>query len=254
MISKAPSTECFVYITLPGATSAVTAGRFVLGEDRRGASFGRFVYGQSYLKRADAVDIDPIDLPLSRVTFETTSLKGIFGALRDAGPDYWGRRLIERHLGGQPGEIDYLLNSPDDRAGALGFGLGATPPAPLRKFNQTIALTKLQALADAVVKEEALPDGAAETQVKDLMLLGTSMGGARPKAVVEDETGLWLAKFSRPDDRWNNARVEQAMLVLARRCGIASAESRIVTVVIVTSCSSSGLTARKPARAIAVPG
>jgi serine/threonine-protein kinase HipA len=230
MISKAPSAECFVYITLPGATSAVTAGRFVLGEDRRGASFGRFVYGQSYLKRADAVDIDPIDLPLSRVTFETTSLKGIFGALRDAGPDYWGRRLIERHLGGQPGEIDYLLNSPDDRAGALGFGLGATPPAPLRKFNQTIALTKLQALADAVVKEEALPDGAAETQVKDLMLLGTSMGGARPKAVVEDETGLWLAKFSRPDDRWNNARVEQAMLVLARRCGIASAESRIVTV------------------------
>jgi serine/threonine-protein kinase HipA len=230
MISRTSNTECVVYITLPGATSAVTVGHFVLTADRRGTALGRFVYGQSYQKRADAVDIDPVELKLGRGTFETTNLKGVFGALRDAGPDYWGRRLIERHVGGQLGELDYLLHSPDDRAGALGFGLGATPPAPLRKFNKTLALAKLQALADAVAKEENLPDGATEDQVKDLMLLGTSMGGARPKAVVEDGHGLWLAKFGRLDDRWNNARVEHAMLVLARRCGITAAESRIVTV------------------------
>jgi serine/threonine-protein kinase HipA len=230
MISRTSNTECFVYITLPGETSAVTAGRVVLTADRRGTPLGRFVYGQSYLKRADAVDIDPVELKLGRGTFETGNLKGVFGALRDAGPDFWGRRLIERHVGGQLGELDYLLHSPDDRAGALGFGLGATPPAPLRKFNKTLALAKLQALADAVAKQEELPDGATEDQVKDLMLLGTSMGGARPKAVVEDADGLWLAKFGRPDDRWNNARVEHAMLVLARHCGITAAESRVVTV------------------------
>ncbi|MHB1765925.1 MAG: type II toxin-antitoxin system HipA family toxin [Gammaproteobacteria bacterium] len=62
------------------------------------------------------------------------------------------------------------------------------------------------------------------------MLLGTSMGGARPKAVVEDDEGLWLAKFARADDRWNNARIERAMLTLARHCGIAIPESRIETV------------------------
>jgi serine/threonine-protein kinase HipA len=56
------------------------------------------------------------------------------------------------------------------------------------------------------------------------------MGGARPKAVVEDDTGLWLAKFNRPDDRWNNARVEHAMLTLARACGITAAESKVVPV------------------------
>jgi serine/threonine-protein kinase HipA len=56
------------------------------------------------------------------------------------------------------------------------------------------------------------------------------MGGARPKTVVEDQDGLWLAKFNRPDDRWNNARVEHAMLVLARSCGIMTAESRFVSV------------------------
>lgn len=53
------------------------------------------------------------------------------------------------------------------------------------------------------------------------------MGGARPKAVVEDDDGLWLAKFNRPDDAWSSARVEHAMLVLARKCGIDTAEGRV---------------------------
>jgi serine/threonine-protein kinase HipA len=230
MISKTSNNECFVYITLPGETSAVTAGRFLLTADRRGTPLGRFVYGQSYLKRSGAVDIDPVELRLGRGTFETTNLKGMFGSLRDAGPDFWGRRLIERHVRGQLGEVDYLLHSPDDRAGALGFGLGSTPPAPLRQFNKTLALAELQRLADAVAENDDVPDGDAEDQVNSLLLLGTSMGGARPKAVVEDDGGLWLAKFGRPDDRWNNARVERAMLVLARQCGIVAAESRIETI------------------------
>lgn len=141
-----------------------------------------------------------------------------------------GRRVIERHAGkAQLGELDYLLESPDDRAGALGFGLGQKPPAPKRAFNQTIDLEKLQALADAVVKDEELPADAAKTQVEDL-LLGTSMGGARPKAVIEHDNALWLAKFNRTDDRWNSARVEHAMLALARSCGLVSAESKVVTV------------------------
>ena len=62
------------------------------------------------------------------------------------------------------------------------------------------------------------------------MLLGTSMGGARPKAVVQVGDGLWIAKFNRDDDRWNNTRVEHAMLRLARECGLTTAESRIETV------------------------
>ena len=230
MISKSESSDCYVYITLPGQTVPVTAGRLQVTIDRGGATIGRFVYGRSYRERPDAVDIDPVELKLGPGTFETTALKGIFGALRDAGPDYWGRRLIERHVGGQLGELDYLLQSPDDRAGALGFGLGIKPPAPMRKFNKTIALARLQALADGVVGGEALPPEASHGQIKELMLLGTSMGGARPKAVVEDEDGLWLAKFGRPDDRWNNARVEHAMLVLARRCGLTTAESKTISI------------------------
>ena len=62
------------------------------------------------------------------------------------------------------------------------------------------------------------------------MVIGTSMGGARPKAVVENEAGLWIAKFNHPDDTWNSARVEHAMLILARACGLTTAESRVVEV------------------------
>lgn len=227
MSSRSSVSECFVYITLPGAVLPVTAGRFVLTKSRKGDPLGRFVYGRSYLDNPEAVPIDPVELKLSDNTYETVQLNGVFGALRDAGPDYWGRRVIEKHAGKtQLGELDYLLESPDDRAGALGFGLNKVPPAPKRKFNQTLDLEKLQTLADALVRDE-IPNDPEAAQVQDLMLLGTSMGGARPKAVVQDNDGLWIAKFNRPDDRWNNTRVEHAMLRLARQCGINSAESRI---------------------------
>jgi serine/threonine-protein kinase HipA len=229
MTSK-PNTECYVYITLPGETESVTAGRFELTKDRRGNALGRFVYGKSYLARANAAAIDPIELKLSDNTYETARLNGVFGALRDAGPDYWGRRVIEKHAGvPQIGELDYLLNSADDRAGALGFGLGQEPPAPRRKFNKTLELAKLQEVAEALMRQEDVNTEEAG-QVQDLMLLGTSMGGARPKAVVEDNEGLWVAKFNRPDDRWNNTRVERAMLELAKSCGISVATSRIETI------------------------
>ena len=231
MTSEARRSECFVYVTLPGDTAPVTAGRFELAQNRSDVALGRFVYGKSYLARADAVELDPVELKLTPRTYETTGRRGVFGAIRDAGPDYWGRRVIERHEGKAVlSELDYLLSSPDDRAGAIGFGLNRTPPAPRRKFNQTLSLERLQQLADAIVANEDLPADSAIGQADELMLIGTSMGGARPKAVVEDEHGLWLAKFDRADDRWNNARVEHAMLLLARACDITTAESRVTSV------------------------
>lgn len=64
MISSA--SECFVYITLPGEPEFVTAGKFKLTTNRQGIPNGKFVYGQSYLRRDDAVPIDPIALKLSK--------------------------------------------------------------------------------------------------------------------------------------------------------------------------------------------
>lgn len=104
------------------------------------------------------------------------------------------------------------------------------PPAPQRHFNQTMELAKLLAIVDSVLKDEEVLNNPEHNQIKELMLIGTSMGGARPKTVIEDQDGLWIAKFNRPDDKWNNATVEHAMLTLARECGLTSAESRIINV------------------------
>jgi serine/threonine-protein kinase HipA len=230
------TSEVFVYLTLPEETAPTTAGRFELTTNAGGVSVGRFVYGRRYLQRADAVPIDPIELKLEERTFQTARLHGMFGAIRDASPDYWGRRVIEKHAGKvNLTELDYILNSPDDRAGALGFGLNVDPPAPLRAFNRTLDLSRLQELADLIVAEEELPEQSATdqvdlTQVRDLLLIGTAMGGARPKAVVEDAETLWIAKFNRRDDKWNNARVEHAMLILARECGLSVSHSRLTQI------------------------
>ena len=219
--------ECFVYIVPPGATEFVTAGRF-RWRDQGSGGVGEFVYGRSYREREEAVELDPVELRLSGQVYETARMDGFFGAIRDSMPDFWGRRVIERNAGSaELAEFDYLMHSPDDRAGALGFGTGVEPPRPRHLFNRMLDLDTLQRAADAIVDDDREGAGSAQGLVEELLLLGTSMGGARPKAVVEDESGLWIAKFGRNDDRWNHPRIEHAMLALARACGLNVAESRI---------------------------
>jgi len=225
---------CFVYIVPPGATEFVTAARFKISQYHDDDQpIGEFVYGKSYLARSDAVELDPIELKLGTVHYETARIKGYFGAIRDAMPDYWGRRVIQLYeRKSNLDDFDYLLCGPDDRAGALGFGLNVEPPAPRRQFNRTLDLARLQEIAEAILKEDL---GEIENlsdlgQVQELLLEGTSMGGARPKAVVEAENSLWIAKFSTPQDRWNQPRVEHALLKLATVCGLDVADSKLTSV------------------------
>jgi len=196
-----------------------------------GDSVGRFFYGRRYLERSDAVELDPVELRLRRGQYETTRMGGFFGAIRDSMPDYWGRRVIERNNDyTQLEEFDYLRLSPEDRAGALGFGLNVKPPSAEYLFNRMIDLNRLQIAADTIISDQPNIEDSATRQAEELMLIGTSMGGARPKAVVEHEQDLWIAKFSRHDDRWNHPRVEHALLRLAQKCGISVAENRITNV------------------------
>jgi serine/threonine-protein kinase HipA len=219
--------RAYVYLQLPGSLETVTAG-FFEQEDRTGVALGVFVYNPAYLSRSDAVPLDPFELPLRQGRFETVKLGGIFGALRDASPDAWGRRIIERNLNRfDLSEVDYLLNSPEDRVGALSFGRGKTYPPPAARFNKVFDLDKLLQFARAVEEDDKVELPA---QMQELIQPGTSLGGARPKNVVEDDEGLWIAKFPEKNDRWNNARVESAMLSLARECGLRASDARVVSV------------------------
>ena len=232
MTSK--NNSCYVYITLPGETKPVTAGKFVIDETNIGP-LGRFVYGKSYLARPQAVAIDPIELKLTDKVYDTVKMGGVFGAIRDASPDHWGRRVIQKELDRiDVSEMEYLLKSPDDRIGALGFGLNKEPPAPLYEFNKTLDLEKLQIIADKIIAGDYGKENIAEmrerVQAEELLLIGTSMGGARPKAVVSDDNNLWLAKFNTDRDSWNNTLVEHAMLNLAVVCGLNVAQSKTLRI------------------------
>ena len=225
--------ECYVYVVPPGETEFVTAGRFRVAPTPAGASLGKFIYGRSYLRRDNAVELDPVELRLKTGEFETALMGGFFGAVRDAMPDAWGRRVIERHLqAGQLAEFDYLLRAPDDRVGALGFGLSREPPSAKPGFNRPLDLERLQRAAAAIIAD--VPEQSApslDLTVRDLLLAGaTSMGGARPKAVVEDGDALWVAKFAREDDSWSHPKVEHGLLQLAKLCGLNAAGSKLASV------------------------
>ena len=219
--------EAYVYIQLPGTLDTVPAALLRVQTLPDGTQIGRFRYGDRYLQRQEAVALDPFQLPLDKIVYEFTQLKGIPGAVRDAGPDAWGRRVIEhkRERGaGDLQEIDYLLRGPQDGAGYLSFGLKAEPPAPKRQYNRTHQLAELIAATQAIA--EGRPVAAHMLEQLDP---GTSMGGARPKATIEDAQCLWLGKFPAKDDRFNLQRIEFATLDLARRCGLNVTQARLQT-------------------------
>ena len=220
--------EAYIYIQLPDTLETVTAALLRVQAMPDGTQIGRFRYGDRYLQRQEAVALDPFQLPLAKKVFEFTQLKGIPGAVRDAGPDAWGRRVIEHKLERSATdlqEIDYLLHGPQDGAGYLSFGLKAEPPAPKRQYNRTHQLAELIAATQAI--EEGRPVAAHLLEQLDP---GTSMGGARPKATIEDAQCLWLGKFPAKDDRCNLQRIEFATLDLARRCGLNVTQARLQTV------------------------
>ena len=109
------SNTCYVYIQLPGSLEIATCGRYRLDLTEDGTSLGRFVYGQSYLARQDAVPLDPFHLPLATREYQTVKLGGLFGALRDVAPDFWA-------WGGDPGR--------DRRFRCV---VGRLPPVPARR-------------------------------------------------------------------------------------------------------------------------
>lgn len=217
--------QVYVYIQLPGTLNTVTAALLRVRKLDDGTYVGRLRYGDRYLQRADAVELDPFHLPLTQEPFEFTKHKGLPGAVRDASPDAWGRHVIEHLLGKSPSdleEVDYLLHGPQDGAGSLSCGRTVQYPGPSRKHNRTHQLALLIRTAEDI--EAGRP--IREDVLKQLQP-GTSMGGARRKVTIADGDTLWLAKLPDRRDRCNLQRVEFATLALARRCGINTCVARL---------------------------
>jgi hypothetical protein len=97
--------RAYVYLQLPRSLETVTVGYYEQ-ESRPGVELGIFVYSPQYLERRDPVALEPFELPLRPGRAETVKLRGIFGCLRDASPDGWGRRIIVRPLSAIPPGCD----------------------------------------------------------------------------------------------------------------------------------------------------
>lgn len=209
---------CYVYIQLPSTFEWTPCASLKVKEVGAGAFQGTFTYGKRYLARGNVVELDPYHLKLTDKSMKFTKLKGIPGALRDASPDAWGRRVIQARLERESADIaemEYLLNGPDDGAGCLRFGLSAQPPGPAKPFNRTHQLEALSLAAEQFEETGKLP-----YEVLESLEPGTSMGGARPKVTVEDNHRIYLAKFPEKQDKHNMQRIEYATLELARAAGL----------------------------------
>lgn len=209
--------QAAVWLRLPGQHEPVVCGRVSMlraGPD----SISDFVYGRSYLEREQAMPLVPHDLPLEKRVF--TSRRGLHGVLRDAAPDAWGRRVLHYHLrmtasraDAELTEIDYLLAS-SQRLGALHFQHGVDR-LEIEDCRLEPDVGMLAQAARAVESDEAV-----DSALVAALLHGTSVGGARPKALVRRRGKASLAKFSSTTDRFPVVRLEALALELARACGL----------------------------------
>lgn len=228
----------FVYMNWNG-NEPILLGR-LYGEYSRGKEMFSFEYDSVWLNTVgEKISLDP-DLKLYAGRQYTPLNKELFGIFSDSCPDRWGRLLMKRHEaivarkeGRKPRaftESNFLLGVYDQsRMGALRFCLEkdgvflssdqalATPP--------WTTLRKLEAASYAFENDES---GLEEKWLNQLLAPGSSLGGARPKATVQDVNGsLWIAKFPSKNDEYNSGAWEKVVHDLAKLCALNVPESRL---------------------------
>lgn len=227
MISETKK-EAFVWIWLPGETEPVVAGRL---EADNGII--QFNYGKSYLDRIrdsnPAISIYEPELPLEAGVLPLLRGLTMPGCIRDAAPDAWGRRVIINKKLGLKGagtdtseldELTYLLESGSDRIGALDFQQSSTEYIPRAAGN--VSLEELIASAERVEKGDPLTP-----ELDQALFHGSSIGGARPKALIQDHGKKYVAKFSSSTDLYSVVKAEYVAMRLARLAGLSVAPVKL---------------------------
>jgi serine/threonine-protein kinase HipA len=213
--------EGYVWIWLPGETKPVVAGKLEADGDTLS-----FNYGKSYLARfKDAPPAIPIyepELPLKAGALPNLDGLKMPSCIRDSAPDAWGRRVIINKKLGLKGkdtdtatlnELTYLLESGSDRIGALDFQQSPTEYVPRSAVN--VSMEELMQSADRV--ERGVP---LTLELDQALYHGSSIGGARPKALIEEDGKKYIAKFSATNDLYSVVKAEFIAMRLAALAGI----------------------------------
>lgn len=228
-MTSSDSKEIFVWIWLPDETTPVVAGR--LEADNGNILFN---YGKSYLERLGgqpaAMPIYEPELPLRAGVLALPEGLTMPGSIRDAAPDAWGRRVIINKKLGLKGvdtdtagldELTYLLESGSDRIGALDFQRSPTEYVPRSANNVN--------MEELIESAERVEKGVPLTPELDQALFhGSSIGGARPKALIEDQGKKYVAKFFSTSDLYSVVKAEFIAMRLAQLAGLNVAPVRLV--------------------------
>lgn len=209
--------EAFVWIWLEGKTTPVVAGKLTSeGSDLV------FNYGKSYLQRQDKISIYDRELPLQPGSLPLLNGLTMPGCLRDGSPDAWGRRVLIHSKYGVQGkgidqvqldELTFLLESGSDRIGALDFQLSSAEYIPRSTTN--VSLSELVTAAERVEKGMSL-----SPELSLALQHGSPIGGARPKALIEEGNKKYIAKFSSSSDVYSVIKAEFLAMHLASLAGL----------------------------------
>jgi serine/threonine-protein kinase HipA len=222
MMTSEPK-SLFVWIWLPGQNVPVVAGQVVRNEDTAVIHFG---YARSYRKNPNAIPIFTPDLPLKEGLIDPTKGHLLAPSLRDALPDRWGRRVIVNDLLGHRkdeinedafGEMTFMIKSGSDRIGALDFQESADEYLP--RLSAEATLEELQNFSDLIEAGKEVPK-----ELDRVILHGSSIGGARPKALITDtdkkRPRKLIAKFSATNDVFAMVKGEFATMRMAKLAGM----------------------------------
>ncbi|CAA6826280.1 MAG: HIPA PROTEIN [uncultured Sulfurovum sp.] len=188
-----------------------------------------FEYESEFLK--SSLEISPYKLPLKEGLFECEDMtfEGLWGVFNDSLPDGWGRLLFERHL--RKLGINAQSISPLERLSYVGrFGMGALSYEPEEEIKST-ALDKI-VLDDLATHSQAILKGSSEELLDELLRLGGSSAGARPKALIQINESSneiihgtqilaegfthWMVKFASSSDGKEVGAVEYAYSLMAK--------------------------------------
>lgn len=171
-------------------------------------------YAQSWLEHGFALSED---LPLIPEEFLPVEKGAAAGSVDDARPDRWGERVI-RFID-RPGRLsllEFLYFAGDDRFGALGVSTSASEYLP-RRLGPLPTLSDANQIHELIVKIQANEPIPADQ--RRLISPGVTMGGARPKALLDIDGHQWVVKFA-DGDPTDAPLIEHACMTLARRAGI----------------------------------
>lgn len=221
-------------------TDMVLAGELIVVDEDGITRRCAFRYTPGYLGSSGAISLDPVALPTGgQTTFDFDCSGGRPALLDDYLPDAWGSKVLtqlalvrDRKRLSSRSVIDMLDALGGSLIGALSICRRGEPPS----FSNGASLERIYEAESAAQNIDSLEQRTSDLDQLSLLYLanhGSGVGGARPKALVHDDTHAYLAKFNRLGasnaDPYNNARVELACLNMAREAGIECHAGKVVS-------------------------